>query len=91
MGVITMRLTEKQQCAIDWIRRIQSKFKGDVTLRYVNDYWRVCPVTMLEDGAAIVHRSKVNMRTWQSLINKGYFNRAKSDINNDGFIYVFNS
>lgn len=40
MGVITMRLTEKQQYAIDWIRRIQSKFKGDVTLRYVDDYWR---------------------------------------------------
>ena len=91
MGGIAMKLTEKQQYAIDWLKEIQSKFNKDVTLRWVNDYWRVCPASMFEDGSVMLHMGKVNWRTWQSLINKGYFNKVKSNENDDGFIYVFNN
>ncbi|MFY9422925.1 MAG: hypothetical protein WAP91_08000 [Bacilli bacterium] len=86
-----MRLTEKQKCAIDWIREIQLKFNKDITLRWVDDYWRVCPASMFEDGSVILHMGKVNWKTWQSLINKGYFNKIASDTNDDGFIYVFDN
>ncbi len=86
-----MRLTEKQKYAIDWIREIQLKFNKDITLRWVDDYWRVCPASMFEDGSVMLHMGKVNLKTWQSLINKGYFNKVASDTNDCGFIYVFDN
>jgi hypothetical protein len=84
-----MKFTKKQQEAIDWLKEIQQRNKKDITLRYVNDYWRVCPASINEDNTITVHLGKVNMRTWDSLINKGLFEKVKSNTNDDSFIYVY--
>lgn len=86
-----MKLTQKQKEALDWLEKIQSKTEDDITLRYINDYWRVCPMIVNKDRKfGEVHLGKVNMKVWNSLIEKGYFEKEKSEMNDEGFIYIYN-
>ena len=45
-----MKLTEKQQYAIEWLKEIQSKFHKDITLRWVDDYWEFVLLQCLKMG-----------------------------------------
>lgn len=86
-----MKLTPKQQEALNWLKEIKQKEKLDITLRWIDDYWRVCPVTIDKDRIkGTVHVGKINMRTWQALIDKGYFKKELSNTNHDGYIYIYN-
>lgn len=84
-----MKLTKKQKEAIDWLNEIQLKEKLDITLRWVDDYWRVCPATINNNETVTIHVGKINMRTWQSLINKGLFKKVETNLNDDGFMYIY--
>lgn len=83
-----MKITQKQQQTIDWLKEIQQQHKKDITLRYVNDYWRVCPASINNDNTLTVHLNKINMKTWESLIKKGIFEKMESNLNDEGFIYI---
>lgn len=83
-----MKFTKKQQDAIKWLKDIQQKDKKDIMLRYVDDYWRVCPASINNDNTITIHVGKVNFKTWKSLIDKGLFEKVESNSNDDGFIYV---
>ena len=86
-----MKLTPKQQEALNWLEEIKKKEGLDITLRYVNDYWRVCPHTINKDRTtATTHMGKINMRTWQALIEKGYFKKEETNLNDDGYMYIYN-
>lgn len=84
-----MKLTAKQQEALNWLDEIQAKEGLDIILRWVDDYWRVCPATIKDNEVVTIHVGKINMRTWNSLIGKGLFEKVKTNTNNDGFMYVY--
>ena len=85
-----MKLTEKEMEVLDWLRELQNKTEGDIMLKYINDFWRVCPVIVSKDRkSGLVQLEKVNLKVWKSLIKKGYFKREYFEKDSTEYYYIF--
>lgn len=75
-GGFAMKLTEKQKQVIQKEKQLEAEYgKGNVFLRWINDYWRVCFIIHNKGDSTykplLTEDTKINGVVLSSLENKG--------------------